>query len=329
MDVEGLSQDDPADGGQQRADARAGRDEPDRDARRIEPQAEVRGSLRWVAHVDGQLEDTQPCRDGTNQHLGFKQETLARDPERGDLGDGVAAEPTLAVEEAPLGEKLHPVVRDAVAALVGRGGAVAGHVANTEDERVPIGHRAIETDGVGRQVLPIGVERDDRVDPPALCDRQGGADGRAFAAIVGMADDDRASRARHLGGRVGRAIVDDPDLVEASEELPDERGDRFFCLKRRQDRDAHHAQRRSRGTLTRPPRGKSGATWVSWARARRGRKPRAPGGVKRYPAERHGAAEHDRWAGQGHEATRVAWPTGTAANFAHEVGQSRTSPLAR
>jgi hypothetical protein len=242
VDVEGFAEHESADGGHERADARAGRDQSEGDAGGVEPQTKMRGAFGGIAHVDGELEHPQTGWHGADQHLGFKQESLTEDTQREGGFYRITTEPTLAIEKAAFGEKFDPVVGDAVPALVGRGGAIARHVADAEDQCGAIFDRTIEADRILGEMLRIGIEGDEGVDPPAIGDGESGAKGRSLPAVVGVAHDERPRFARDPRGLVGRAVVDDPHLVEAGEERRDEGTYRGGGLKCRQDGDAQEAQ---------------------------------------------------------------------------------------
>ena len=101
-------------------------------------------------------------------------------------------------------KKTMPSSREQVVAV-----GVAEHPGAVGDVDLAVEDRLHQPLHLLGQVLPVGVERDD--DLGAGFDHQpvAGPQGRAAAAVDHVAGDDRAVLARHVGGAVARAVVDD------------------------------------------------------------------------------------------------------------------------
>ena len=107
-----------------------------------------------------------------------------------------------------------------------------------------------------RVVLAVAVEADG--DLVAVLERvlEAGLDGAADAEVERQPDDRRARGGGDLGGRVGRAVVDDDDVeprIEAAQ-LPDDRTDRPLLVAGRDDREPTRSDTAPPGRPARPAR---------------------------------------------------------------------------
>jgi len=76
-------------------------------------------------------------------------------------------------------------------------------------------------------MLPIGVESDDKVGALSQRKRNAGLQRRALAQVDRMSDDGCACLHGQIGGGVGRAVVDDDDLMSGAAQVGQNTGDRL------------------------------------------------------------------------------------------------------
>jgi hypothetical protein len=211
-----------------------GRDDP----RRIAHDVEVRGAVGRVEHLHGHLDDGEATQRGAKHDLALEGEARAARPEREGCFHRVTPEAALGVLELPAGEERQPEVGDAVAALVGAGGAGAREIAHAEHQGAAVCDLAIEPGRLVGRVLPVGIDRDDGVEAVLARPAQGRPERLALAPVGGVAADDGPRLPGGLGRPVAGAVVEHADLVERGAGLLDDRGDGAGSVEGRDDGDS-------------------------------------------------------------------------------------------
>src|SRR5581483_7715383 len=181
----------------------------------VEPRLVVAHPLARRRVVDGDVEraDADPAARREDQDLALELEALGANSEAEDGRDRVDAEAALRVAKLDAGGERDPPVREAVPEALDRRDLLrVRDPPRAEDDRVRLCRRlADQPRHLVREVLAVAVEREGMREAGREEPDEPAPERRALAAVLSVAEDLRAGRARDVRGRVARAVVHHED----------------------------------------------------------------------------------------------------------------------
>src|SRR3954469_7875981 len=126
--------------------------------------------------------------------------------------------------------------------------------ASADDEiRAALGLRREKLRNLARQMLPIGIERDDGVESMLERIRESGLERRALAAVDGVRHDLRARRPRDLCRPIHRSVVDHDNVLIHRFAVANDVPDTSLGIQGRNEREHFHARSFEITAQTMPP----------------------------------------------------------------------------